>query len=185
MIIIAAHALFFASIFAGDARPPELDPEKPIYQKQWGGVVIAWPIGDVGEVRVPDQKTVEQAKLEAEIARIKAETEQYKQQLNQETKQKASGHFWIKVGAGLFVIGAFAFVALIKFHIEEFGLLAAIAGIGCACYGALIVKLAGKETVIVWALIAVLVTGITAWICKGNSIGAKIKAIKERAKLEL
>jgi len=154
---------------------PELDPEKPIYQKNWGGVIIAWPMGDVDEVRMPDPTTKEQAELEAEIAIIKAETEAEKRKIKEDEANRAHGYLWIKIGAGLFVLGAFAFIALIKAGMEYIGVFGSIAGLAGVCYGALVVKLAGMETIIAWGAVALIVTIIAAWFCRGNSLIEKIK----------
>jgi hypothetical protein len=172
----------FLHLMAVSEELPELDPDKPIYQKQWGGVVIAWPFGDVDEVRMPDPKTKEQAQLEAEIAIIKAETEAEKRKIKEDEKNRAHGYLWIKIGAGLFVIGAFAFVALIKAGMEYIGVLVAVSGLAGVCYGALVVKLAGMETIIAWGAVALIVTILAAWFCKGNSLYEKIIGHIEKRK---
>jgi len=178
----AALAFFLiASVaaFAGDgkSRLPELDPGKSIYQRDPG-----WICDSYDKVRLPDAKTEKQAELEAKIDRIKADTESYKSGVNEQTKQRAQGHFWIKIGAGLFVAGAFMFVALIKMGAEYFGALGSFAGIGCICYGAVIAKLAGHETAIAWGAGAFGVTVVAVWFCKGNSLVEKIKAVRNKKK---
>ena len=151
--LIIAFMFFLPIVVLPANELNELDTDKPIYQKRWGGTVIAWPVGDVEEVRIPDDpKTRAQAELKAEIERIKADTENYKRKLNEEADQRADGHFWIKAGAGLFVLGAFMFVALMKWGVESFGIAGAALGLCSICYGALVVKLAGMETIIFWGV---------------------------------
>jgi len=161
---------------------PELDPEKQIYQKNWGGTVIAWPLGDVDEVRIPDPKTKEQAELEAEIAIIKAETEAEKRKIKEEESQRSHGYLFIKIGAGMFVLGAFAFVALIKWGMQYLGVMGAVGGLMGVCYGALVVKLAGMETIIAWGSVALIVTIIAAWFCRENSLYEKIRGHIQKRK---
>lgn len=156
--------------FAEAEQYPEADPEKPIYQKQWGGAVIAWPVGDVDRVRLPDPKTAEQAKMQAEIERIKAETAQFKKKLEQELRDRKHGVRWMRIGVALFVIGGIAFVFLKHYQFELVGVSIAVSGVGAVCYGAIMIKVAENATAIAWAGVAVIVLGIAAYFCHGKGL---------------
>lgn len=177
--------LFFI-LFAYAEKLPELDPEKPIYQKKWGGVVIAWPVGDVDRVRLPDPKTIDELKLELKKQNLKHE-EKMKQQARENEMAEHKKGSWLKVIGWLAVaIGAAAHFATsvpalksISSSIITLGIAMVIAGLG-------IQKTAELNPWVKLAIVVVIV-GVSLYFARNkdikdmkNSISSKADKLKNK-----
>jgi hypothetical protein len=119
------------------AELQELDPSKPIYQKQWGGVVIAWPAGDVDEVRMPDPKTIEDVKDMLEKQDLK-----HQQDIEERTREhqlreynfggwmKVTGWSLLALGAVLHALSSVGTIKIPAHYIIGIGAAAILAGFG-------------------------------------------------------
>lgn len=171
-------AIFLTAALAEEY--PELKTEEPIYQSIIPGI---YGFGGLyRRVSLPKPQTAEEARLQAEIQRIKAETEQYKKLLDQELKDRAHGVLWMRIGVALFVLGGMAFVVLKNYHLELIGVFAASSGLCAICYGAIVIKVAEHSTAIAVAFIASVIIAVAAYFCHGKGIGIRETAARLKRK---
>ncbi len=170
---IALTLLASCLAFAAEPELPQPDKGKPLYQKQWGGVVIAWPCGGVDEVAWPKPESIEEAKLRIEIDKLE-------QEQADERALKQAGIREMKYGVIALVVGIVAAVILAHYGFELIGV--AIAGFGLVSIvsGAITIKIADHITGIAVGSICFVVVGLIAWFTHGK--GMKIKEVYAKFK---
>ena len=133
--------IFLVSILSIASELQQPDKEKPLYQKKWGGTVIAWPMGDVDEVAWPKPESIEEAKLRIEIERLE-------QDIKDERELKQAGRREMKYGVMALIAGIIIAVILAHYGFELVGGVIALGGVWFIISGAITIKLAGNITMV-------------------------------------
>lgn len=150
-------------------RLPPPDPTRPLYQKRWGGTVIAWPIGDVDRVAWPRPETLADAKLRIKIQELEGNA-RVQMQLRQ------SGRRRFELGITGMVAGVILMVILAHWGFELFGLAIAVIGGGAIIDGAIKLQLAGHLRAVAIGGGILLVLGVIFAFTHGRGIRVKATA---------
>jgi hypothetical protein len=164
--IILAILTALATFLALAEELPQPDKDRPLYQKRWGGPVIAWPCGDVDEVAWPKPESIEEAQLRIEIERLE-------QNIADERALKQAGQREMKYGVLALVVGIVMAVILAHYGFELIGV--AIAGLGLIgiVSGAITIKIADHITGIAVGSVCFVVIGLIAWFTHGKGFFKK------------
>ena len=145
-----------------DKALPLGDASKPLYQKAWGGTVIAWPVGDINRVRIT---SVDELKEQLEY--------DYQRKINEIKISE------IKTGSRFFWIGIIITIASVVAHcitslpqVQRICEWCMIGGGGCSVSGLMIKKVAEYQDWIAWG-IGFIILGAIAYKVRGFSISHK------------